>query len=160
MGAKSLSNRANWQMGASITGRRGENEFVEKLAPHLPKHYIIEVKPPKLQVYPNGLGVELDSRVTNSKTGRCVYVEKKTGSNGGNAHERAYKFLSPALKKRVSKMHNTPDNPFFLVFSGDTFQRPKYQNELSLLLEGEEYAVMKPGFSNISDVADRIMEII
>jgi len=57
-------------------------------------------------------------------------------------------------------MYNTPDNPFFLVFSGDTFQKPKYQNELSLLLEGEEYAVMKPNFTNIGDVASRITEII
>jgi len=160
MGAKNLSNRANWQTGASITGRRGENEFVEKLALHLPKHYIIEVKPPKLQIYPDGKGVVLDSKVVNSKTDRCIYIEKKTGNNGGNAHERVYKFLSRALKKRVSEMYNTPDNPFILIFSGDTFQRQKYQDELSLLLEGEEYAVMKPGFSNISDVADRIMEII
>ena len=160
MSANHLSSRKNWQMGARIVGDGGENQFVSSLANSLPSHYIVELKPAKLQVYPDGKGVVLDSKVTNGQTGRSLFIEKKTGNNGGNAHERVYKFLSPALKRKVSEMHNTPDNPFFLVFSGDTFQRPKYQNELSLLLEGEEYAVMKPNFSNIEDVANRIMEII
>ena len=160
MSANHLSNRKNWQMGARIVGDGGENQFVETLASSLPSHYVVELKPAKLKVYPDGKGVVLDSKVTNSETGRSIFVEKKTGNNGGNAHERVYKFLSPALKRRVSKMHNTPDNPFFLIFSGDTFQKPKYQNELNLLLEEEEYAVMKPDFANIEDVANRIMEII
>jgi hypothetical protein len=160
MGANHLSSRENWQMGARVVGDGGENQFVDQLASNLPNHYTVELKPSKLQIYPNGRGVVLDSKVTNTKTGRSLFIEKKTGNNGGNAHERVYKFLSPALKKKVSGMYNTPDNPFFLVFSGDTFQKPKYQNELSLLLEGEEYAVMKPNFTNIGDVASRITEII
>ncbi len=160
MSANHLSNRENWQMGARIIGDGGENQFVDSLANSLPSHYVVELKPAKLKVYPDGKGVVLDSKVTNGQTGRSLFIEKKTGNNGGNAHERVYKFLSPALKKKVSEMHNTPDNPFFLVFSGDTFQKKKYQNELNLVLEGEEYAVMKPNFSNIEDVAKRIMEII
>ena len=160
MGANHLSGRENWQMGARVVGDGGENQFVNQLANNLPNHYIVELKPSKLQIYPNGRGVVLDSKVINTKTGRCLFIEKKTGNNGGNAHERVYKFLSPALKKKVRGMYNTPDNPFFLIFSGDTFQKPKYQNELNLLLEGEEYAVMEPNFTNIADVASRITEII
>ena len=147
-------------MGARIVGDGGENQFVESLAANLPNYYAVELKPPKLKVYEGGKGVVLDSKVTNNRTGRSIFVEKKTGNNGGNAHERVYKFLAPALRRKVSEMYNTPDNPFFLVFSGETFQKTKYQNELNLLLEDAEYAIMKPNFSNISEVANRIMEII
>ena len=160
MSANHLSNRENWQMGARIVGDGGENQFVEALAGHLQAHYNVELKPPKLKVYEGDKGVVLDAKVTNTQTGRSIFVEKKTGNNGGNAHERVYKFLAPALKRKVSEMHNTPDNPFFLVFSGETFQKPKYQNEFNLLLEDAEYAIMKPNFSNIGEVANRIMEII
>ena len=52
------------------------------------------------------------------------------------------------------------NEPFFLVFSGITFQGQKYQDEINLLLEGSNYAIMKPEFANIKDVAKRIMEIV
>ena len=87
-------------------------------------------------------------------------MEKKTGNNGGNAHERAYKFLSPALKRVVREKYNTVEEPFFMVFSGKTFQGQKYKDELSLLLEGENHAIMDPGFRNIGAVAKQIMEIV
>jgi len=160
VGSKHLSNRDNWQLGANVVGSRGEVRFVKALAKHLPTHYTVQLKPPKLKVYLGGRGIVLDARVTNTRTGESIYIEKKTGNNGGNAHERVYKYLSPALKKKVSREHATPENPFFLVFSGETFQGDKYKNELELLLEGAEYTIMQPGYSNIREVADRIMEII
>ena len=36
----------------------------------------------------------------------------------------------------------------------------KYKDELSLLLEGENHAIMDPGFRNIGAVAKQIMEIV
>jgi len=47
-----------------------------------------------------------------------------------------------------------------MVFSGETFQGEKYQNEFKLLLEGENYAVMDKNFGNIKKVAEDIMGIV
>jgi hypothetical protein len=160
MGAKHLSKRGNWQRGARIIGDKGENDIVSALASELPDHYEIHLKPPKLKVYPAGRGIALDALITNKESGKKLFLEKKTGNNGGNAHERVYKFLSPSLQKKVSGEHNAADKPFFFIFSGDTFQGEKYKNEFSLLLREENYAIMKRGFTNASEVAKQIMEII
>tara|TARA_Y100000593_G_scaffold72456_1_gene133079 strand:- start:31 stop:513 length:483 start_codon:yes stop_codon:yes gene_type:complete len=160
MGATALSQRDNWQMGARIVGDAGEEDFATQIAPELALHYKVIHRPPKLQVYSEGRGIVLDCLIVNTLTGKCVYVEKKTGNNGGNAHERAYKFLSPALKRAVREKYNTVEEPFFLVFSGKTFQGQKYKDEISLLLEGENHAIMDPDFANIKQVAQQIMEIV
>lgn len=160
MASQHLSNRENWQAHANVVGSKGEVDFANSLAKSLPPKYSVELKPPKLKIYPEGKGIILDCRVVNRETGKCVYIEKKTGNNGGNAHERVYKFLSPGLKKLVSSMYNTVSNPFYLVFSGNTFQQKKYQNEFELLLKEENYAIMDPGFENIKHVAEDIMEIV
>ena len=160
MGAIALSKRNNWQMGARIVGDVGENDFASRLAKELPEHYIVQHKPKKLVVYSEGRGVVLDTLVTNSMTNKNLYVEKKTGNNGGNAHERVYKFLSPALKRVVREKYNTVEEPFFMVFSGKTFEGQKYKDEISLLLEGENHAIMEPDFGNIKRVAQQIMEIV
>jgi len=159
--ANHLSNRENWQMGARITGDSGENEFVRHLAKSLPDHYTVQLKPPKVKIYPNDKGIILDAKVTNNKTDRFVFVEKKTGNNGGNAHERVYKMVTEGVVKKVRKMHpNTPKYPIFLAFSGDTFQREDYQDKLEVDLDGVPYAIIEPDFANIEDVAEQIMEII
>jgi len=160
MGATHLSDRANWQMGARLVGDAGENDFATLLAKELPAHYIVEHKPTKLVIYSEGKGIKLDTLVTNGSTNKNLYVEKKTGNNGGNAHERVYKFLSPSLKKVVREKYNTVMEPFFMVFSGKTFQGQKYQDEISLLLENENHAIMDPGFTNIKQIARQIMEIV
>lgn len=159
MGANSLSKRENWQAGARVTADAGEKTFASMIAEFLPNHYTIDVRP-KLIVYPDDKGIVLDLSVTNSKTGKSLYIEKKTGNNGGNAHERAYRYISDGLIKRVKGSYNTVENPFFLVFSGDTFQHPKYINELDLILEGKQYAIMKPNFANIQEVVQQIIEIV
>jgi hypothetical protein len=159
MGAEHLSNRdTKWVGEARIIGDQGEQDLITALASQLPAHYIVS-KRPRLPVYPMGT-IVLDAKVTNTLTGTTLFIEKKTGNNGGNAHERVYKFVSEGLKRKVSSLYTTTDNPFFLVFSGQTFQRGKYIDELSLLLEGEQYAIMDPGFTNISQVAQQIMEIV
>ena len=160
MSATDLSNRDNWQKGARIIGDAGENDLAYYLASVLPAHYEVIIKPPKLVVYEGKRGIVLDILIINTLTGAQLYIEKKTGNNGGNAHERVYKFLSKPLKRLVHEKYNTVKEPFFLVFSGDTFQRAKYINELSLLLEGENYAIMDPEFSNIEQIANQIMEIV
>jgi len=160
MSSTHLSNRKNWQAHANVVGAKGEVGFAKALATELPTHYTVELKPPKLKVYPDDKGVILDCRVVNQKTGKCVYIEKKTGNNGGNAHERVYKFLSLGLKEAVRSKYNTAHNPFYLVFSGKTFQGKKYQNEFCLLLKNENYAIMDPNFGNIKKVAKDIVGIV
>jgi hypothetical protein len=160
MSGQHLANRDNWQAAARVVGDGGEIDLVNKLAPHLPAHYEIQLKPPKLRVYEEGKGIILDARVRNTITGKSLYIEKKTGNNGGNAHERVYKFLSEGLKRIVRDKYNTVDEPFYLIFSGKTFQEDKYQNEFKVLLEDQQYAVLESDFKNIAQVAARIMEIV
>jgi hypothetical protein len=160
MGATALSKRDNWQLGARVVGDAGENDFVSRLAKELPEHYIVQHKPEKLVVYSDGRGIVLDTLITNTQTDKNLYVEKKTGNNGGNAHERVYKFLAPSLKRVVRDKYNTVEQPFFMVFSGKTFERQKYKDEISLLLEGENHAIMDSDYSNIKSVAQQIMEIV
>jgi len=160
MGAVSLSQRNNWQMGARITGDAGENDFASRISEHLPTHYLVEHKPSKLPIYSGGRGIVLDTKITNTETGKSLFVEKKTGNNGGNAHERVYKYLSVPLKKLVCEQYNTAQDPFFMVFSGVTFQGQKYIDEISLLLEGSQYAIAEPDFANIKGIARQIMDIV
>jgi hypothetical protein len=161
MGAKHLSQRDNWQKGAKIVGDKGENKFISALAAALPNHYDIKAKPRDLlKIYNGEYGIIPDSKITNTKTGKCLFIEKKTGNNDGNAHERVYKFLSKPLQKKVSKEFNAINKPFFTVFSGDTFQKDKYKNEISLLLKGENYAIMDNDFENIQQVAAQIVSIL
>ena len=188
MSANHLSNRKNWQMGARITGDTGENEFVRKIADVLPDHYEIILKPKKIVLYSDGKGIILDTKITNLKTKKCIFVEKKTGNQGGNAtEERAGKFLSKGIKRKVREQFDTPDQPFFTVFSGDIFNgragkqityiierknnetlkvtrtkvHPKiYREKVELMFEDENYAIMDANFANISDVAEQIMDII
>ena len=156
-----LSDREKWQDKAGETGKEGETTFASALRHALPDHYEVIEKPPKLKVYSEGRGIVLDLKVLNHQTGRALYIEKKTGNNGGNAHERVYKYLSESLKRRVRRDDpHLVEEPFFLVFSGNTFQGQKYQDEINLLLEDANYAIMEPEFANIQAVADRIMEIV
>ena len=158
---KHLSDRKKWQDEAGKTGKGGEVGFATALRCTLPDHYDVQEKPPKLKVYSGGRGIKLDIKVINKITGMCLYVEKKTGNNGGNAHERVYKYLSESLKRRVRRDDPTlVEEPFFLVFSGNTFQGQKYQDEINLLLDGSNYAIMEHGFANIDQVVDQIMEIV
>jgi len=156
-----LSMREKWQDEAGRVGKQGEVSFAAALRSTLPAHYKIIEKPPKLKVYSEGRGIILDLKVLNDQTGRSLYIEKKTGNNGGNAHERVYKYLSESLKRRVRRDDpRLVEEPFFLVFSGATFQGQKYQDEIKLLLEGSNYAIMEPELANIQAVADKIMEIV
>jgi len=160
MGAKDLSDRDNWQKYARVIGDAGEHTFASAIAKHLPEHYDIVYKPKKLVIYSGGKGIKLDSVIINTQTGKRLFIENKTGNKGGNAHERVYKFLSEPLKKIMRSQFGTVDEPFFLVFSGKTFQGQKYKDEINLLLEDSNYAIMEPENGNIEQVAQQIMEIV
>ncbi len=101
-------------IGKSIVGDAGEEDFATLIATALPSYYTVIHKPPKLQVYSEGRGIVLDTLIINTLTEGRLYGEKKTGNNGGNAHERAYKFLSPALKRAVREKYNTVEEPLWL----------------------------------------------
>lgn len=188
MGAVSLSQRNNWQKLANKTGLNAEKRFALRIAEVLPAHYEVTLKPEKIVVYSDDKGIELDIKITNRETGKCLFVEKKAGNRGGNAtEERATKYLSRGLKRRVKEQFDTPDEPFFTVFSGDIFNgrdgnqstfiiesvskktgkitkhtiSPRlYREKVHTMFEGENYAIMDAGFSNILEVARQIMDIV
>ena len=157
---KHLSDRENWQKGARLTGDAGEKNFITSIKLYLPEYYIIDPKPKKLLIYSNNKGIKLDSKITNTRTGKCLFIEKKTGNNGGNAHERVYKYISPKLKQKIIDEYNGVKQPFFLVFSGKTFQNQKYKDEFNLLLNEENYIIMKQGYANAYEAAIKIKELL
>tara|TARA_R110000803_G_scaffold54817_2_gene111632 strand:- start:169 stop:651 length:483 start_codon:yes stop_codon:yes gene_type:complete len=160
MASKHLSDRENWQLDTRVRSDYDENTFSQAIERHLPSNYAVDPKPKKLVVYSEGKGVKLDCKITNSTTGKSIFIENKTGNNGGNAHERAYKFLSKPLQKKIIKEHNTVSSPFFWVFSGETFQGQKYIDEFDLLLGEEHYAIMDLDYGNIEEVAKQIRSIL
>tara|TARA_S200000501_G_C20834192_1_gene748647 strand:+ start:477 stop:959 length:483 start_codon:yes stop_codon:yes gene_type:complete len=160
MSGEHLSNRSKWQDRANIVGAKGEEKIANLLASELPDKYEIICHPDKLRIYPEQKGVVLDHLIRNRETGKVLYIEVKTGNRGGNAHERVYKFVSPGLQKRVKEMFNTTDQPFYFLFTGETFQKSKYRNEFNLLLDGFPWKVLNLDDSNIKEIANQIMEIL
>ena len=161
-----LSDRENWQEEANATGLLGELDFDEALASALPSHFIIE-RQPYLKIY-GDKGVVLDNKIINSKTNTSIFIETKTGNNGGNAHERVYKYSTPAMKRAIIEYvkndgDNIGDAPVIMIFQGETFtgeKSDKYINELNTLLADDIFFVIEPNKENIFEVADKIVELI
>lgn len=182
MASQHLSNREDWQAHANKVGLSGENLCANILTSALPEHYLVTPKPDKIVLYPNNKGVELDCKIENTLTGKELFLEVKTGNNGGNAHERGYKFASSKLQRRVHELRpNTPLNPFFWIFAGKTFASPepyiyerttkgkikktkvdphKYRSEFENILPEDRYAIVALDLSNVSEIAQKIMEIV
>ena len=188
MGATALSKRDNWQLGARVVGDKGETDTLKALALFMREHYEITLKSTKIPIYADGKGIVLDIRITNTLTGYTLFVEVKTGNNGGNAtEERASKFLSEVIRRRVRGEYKTPHNPFFLIFGGDIFTgrhgkqqpyviertnnktgkitktkiQPKaYREKVNVTFEGTNYAFLEKGASNAEQISKQIMEII
>ena len=188
MGAKHLSKRNNWQAGARTTGDLGENKAVEAFAMHLPAHYTVRLKPPKIRIYKGGKGIELDAEIYNTQTEKRLFVESKRGDRGGNAtEERAYKYATNGMKRAVrAQVPDVCSEPFFTIFSGKIFNgdngdrqpfiiertnkkgktvRTKivpetYREKVEIALWGENYAIADHEFSNAQEIAQQIMEII
>ena len=167
MGATSLSQRGNWQIEANATGALGELGFDKALERLLPKYFTIESQP-QLQLYGNK-GIRLDTRIINSKTNTSLFIETKTGNNGGNAHERVYKYAAPAMKRAIIEYvendgDNICDKPVMMIFQGKTFtgeKSEKYISELKTILADDvPYFVIEEDKSNVSDVVEKIVELI
>ena len=167
MSATALSKRENWQIEANATGALGELDFDEALEALLPVHFIIESQP-YLKVY-GDKGIKLDTRIINSKTNTSLFIETKTGNNGGNAHERVYKYAAPAMKRAIIEYvkndgDNISDEPVMMIFQGKTFtgeKSEKYISELKTILADDvPYFVIEEDKSNVVDVAKKIVELI
>jgi hypothetical protein len=160
MAAKNLSGRNNeWVLKAREVGDSGEYDFTAALKRSLPSEdYCITPKPRHLAKIYGNYGIVPDLIVTNISTNKSLFVEKKTGSHGGNAHERVYKYLSPPLVKLVQSKMNVPTNPFLFVFSGKTFKKKKYVQEISLLLGHmpDNYFVWDGTQESVDEYANKI----
>lgn len=133
--ADNLSKRnTKWVSEARKVGDKGETSLELALISALPSSYEVTSKPRVLAKIYGTHGVVPDLMVKNTVNGKCLFIEKKAGNNGGNAHERAYKYLSPALQSATKTKCKTIDNPFVFVFSGKTFFKEKYQQEIGMIL--------------------------
>ena len=167
MAAKHLSARENWQKKASESGIRGEITLAAALRCTFPRQYEVIEKPPKLCIYPERPGKKRkgicpDIKIINHNTGKSLYLEKKTGDAcAGNAHNRAGVYMGGGRKRAVRRVDpSVADEPFFIVFSGATFQLEEYQDRIKVDFECTPHAIMDPDFANINEVAKRIMEIV
>ncbi len=93
-------------------------------------------------------GVIPDYAISNTKTGRTIYVEVKRQDGWidgglrkdgrGNAHERSCKFFTPGLMRilRDSSKIPEPALPFWVVFLGNITRDPCRVREITCWYEG------------------------
>jgi len=183
MSAEALSTRENWQAEANKSGLKGEKLVGVELHKHLPSHFDIELKPPKIVVYSGGKGIQLDLKVTNRKNNKCVFIEVKTGSNGGNAtEERAAKFLSTGIEKKIKALvPGVVSQPVLSVFQGPIFEGadtwrtkptksqpngsvidpPLYREKVALIFEGHEYSIIcNEHADTYGDLAKKVKKVL
>jgi hypothetical protein len=161
--AKNLSKRnTKWVAEARKIGDNGESSFESALRNALPNTYEIVSKPRDLATIYGDYGVIPDLMVKSKVTGKRLFIEKKAGNQGGNAHERAYKYLSESLQKAVKREYCTPDNPFVFVFSGRTFLKEKYQQEIKLICGHipNNYLIWDGSQQQVDTYADTIKDML
>lgn len=88
-------------------------------------------------------GIKPDAAISNTKTGKTIYVEikrqdgwvegKKRSAGRGNAHERLCKYFTPGLlsKLRDSGKITEPNLPFWIIFQGDITRDPCRVREIT-----------------------------
>jgi hypothetical protein len=184
MGSKALANRGNWQEQARKTGDYGEGYVFNMLNSKLPEKYKVELSPKKIPIYKDGKGIKLDLKVTNTEINQCIFVEVKTGKQGGNAtEERASKFLSSGIKRKVKSLYETPENPFLMLFTGRIFEGDEsficewvekktgktktkwidpelYREKVETLFEGENYGFITEEAQTHDAVINKVLEIL
>lgn len=161
--ADNLSNRnTKWVSEARKIGDNGESSIEHALRAALPSTYEVISKPRVLAKVYGTHGVIPDLMVKNTVTGKCLFIEKKAGNNGGNAHERAYKYLSPALQQVTKAKCKTVDNPFVFVFSGKTFFKEKYQQEIDMILGHipNNYLIWDGSQEQVNEYARKLEEML
>jgi|GEM_PF-2986133 len=128
MGAKELANRDNWQAGANISKKEGEN-MVENALLKAAKRLSLDLRlarKGKIRniYYDAGYHIEADIMAYDN-SGKRLFIEVKTqGFNQGNATiERACKYLSSGIAyKNIFKQTG---NPPVLFFFGLGFSIPQ-----------------------------------
>lgn len=172
-----LSNRENWQDLANKRGVKCESDFSKNIRKLLPSHFTVIHQPNKNIIYSNNKGVKLDTLVINNNTNKGVYFEIKSGDNGGNAHERACKFLSPIadlIKESVEKTTNISllDQPIWFGFTGKTFNNEKsyrlgkantlvdpvkYREEISIAFKNHKYFLLGTNTEKCDEVVKNLI---
>ena len=161
--ADKLSKRnTKWVSEARKVGDKGECSIEHALRDALSATYEVTSKPRLLAKVYGTHGVVPDLMIKNTSNGKCLFIEKKAGNNGGNAHERAYKYLSPVLQQAAKKKCKTADNPFVFVFSGKTFFKEKYQQEINMILGHipNNYLIWDGSQEQVDNYAEKLKEML
>lgn len=166
MSSKHLSERDNWQTKTGNDANKNEQQTHALLRERLDTVKYSIKKKSKILIGKTTICPEL--LIENTKNGKKVVIDDKLGKNGGNAHERCYRYFA---NNRVEKAGYTP----IIVFSGPTFAAKdkfkvyhkkgttsvnpeKYRQEFEDFLEPEQYFISDG--SNIEILVKRIEEIL
>lgn len=164
MGSDSNRLRKKWQDYSGENASNAENNFFEtfkilfedteyqiKAKPKefnkiyvdypLKEKDLLEIYTPDKQITKHG--IVPDYAITNSETGKTIYIEvkrqdgwvegKKRSAGRGNAHERSCKFFTPGLLKILRKEAKIQEDllPFWIVFQGDITRDPCRVREIN-----------------------------
>jgi hypothetical protein len=163
-----LSVRDNWQDDTSKKARHNEDRTYSILFSELDRDtYKIELKP-KLRIGEASFVPEL--LVENITTGKKMIIDDKYGDNGGNAHERCYRYFTGQVKESgfipmvvFSGRTFAEEKPYYLITKNGKKVRvnpQKYREELSSLLQPTDYFIFKQDLSNQKELIDRITSIL
>jgi len=141
MAREHLSKRGNWQAKAGI-GAQGREETTKKiLSTYLMRSSVYSVieRPKHLKkIYGGMWGIEPDFAIENKKTRKMAFFETKRQGKGGNAHERACKYLAPGVLRICGKIAGFA-NPFFFVFMNGLTLDPKKRMEIETWFDAPGY---------------------
>lgn len=140
-----LRNRAT-QPGDVHTWRPSETASVAAMQLLLGARYDVEFKPKDLRdFYHDGsdgetaLGIEPEAKITDTVTGRYIYVEVKRQGPQGNAEERAYKHHSSVFEERLQERTRLPYHAFVTVFCEELASMRRYTAKYPSHIRGGWY---------------------
>jgi len=88
-------------------------------------------------------GIKPDIQVVHIPTGKPFFIEVKNQGKEGNAHERAMKYFTRSFVKQAQHALGDIDyEPFIAVFTGELATHPRYQREISVWLEEQQYCFL------------------
>ena len=167
MSAEHLSQRDNWQTETGYNATRNEKRTEKLLSETLETSQYKITKKPTIQV--GNLKLKPELLIENLSNGNKLLIDDKLGENGGNAHERVYKYFT----KKIERAGYIP----LAVFSGKTFANPepynvwtkgkrvkvnpqKYKNEFRELLDEDQYIIMELDGSNRQQLVDLVKKLL
>lgn len=174
MPREALSKRAKWQGEAGAKGRSAEDIFTVVMKMHLKADkFELERQPSTLRgIYgdrgkpggkmrPHGIIPEFEIR--NPANNKAVFVEIKRQKAGGNAHERACKYMMPGIVKAVRQAACQPKSvlPFWWIFTNGIAKDEFYRQEISFWFQGyERNLLFWPQVRDPEDVVDHFEQHI